>query len=166
MSTEHTYNLERFLEAQNRDFDTALKEIKAGCKTSHWIWYIFPQLKGLGHSYQSQYFGIDGIDEAKAYYSHPVLGQRLRAITETLLTHKGQKHIEEIMGGSLEAALTLLTDGLNPAVLNMASRKIPGGCVVRGAGAQEECLFRQTNLFRSLYQFVPKQTKSKYDRTL
>ena len=103
MSTTHTYNLERFLKAQRGDYDIALREIKAGRKTSHWIWYIFPQLKGLGHSYNSQFYGIDGIEEAKAYYSHPVLGQRLRDITEALLTHKGQKLIEEIMGGSLDA---------------------------------------------------------------
>lgn len=97
------YNLERFLEAQERDYGTALQEIRAGRKTSHWIWYIFPQLKGLGNSYNSQYYGIDGVGEAEAYYEHPVLRERLREITDAVLMHKGKTQIEDIMGGSLDA---------------------------------------------------------------
>lgn len=103
MSTKHGYNLERFLEAQERDYGTALQEIMAGQKTGHWIWYIFPQLKGFGDSYNSQYYGIDGTGEAEAYYGHPVLRGRLREITAAVLTHKGEKPIETIMGGSLGA---------------------------------------------------------------
>lgn len=97
------YNLERFLEAQERDYGTALQEIRAGRKTSHWIWYIFPQLKGLGNSYNSQYYGIDGVGEAEAYYEHPVLRERLRENTDAVLMHKGKTQIEDIMGGSLDA---------------------------------------------------------------
>lgn len=60
---ENNYNLNRFIEAQNRDYDTALAEIRAGKKASHWMWYIFPQLKGLGRSSTSEYYGLSGIKE-------------------------------------------------------------------------------------------------------
>ncbi len=90
------YNLERFLDAQRFDYASALAEIKAGQKTTHWIWYIFPQMKGLGHSPNSQYYGITSLDEAKEYLSHPVLGTRLRKITEALLAIEG-KSAEEIL---------------------------------------------------------------------
>lgn len=80
------YNLQRFLDAQAVDYTTALDEIKSGRKLSHWIWYIFPQLKGLGFSYNSNYYGISGVAEATAYFEHPVLGKRLVEITSTLLS--------------------------------------------------------------------------------
>ena len=83
------FNLQRFLDAQARDYAQALREIKNGRKQSHWIWYIFPKLEG-GHSDYSKYYGISGIDEAKAYYDHPVLRERLVEITEALLAHKGK----------------------------------------------------------------------------
>ena len=65
------HNLQRFLSAQERDYPIALREIKNGCKYSHWIWYIFPQFKGLGHSYQSEYYGIANRQEAEAYLAEP-----------------------------------------------------------------------------------------------
>ena len=71
------YDLSRFLKAQERDYKTALAEIRSGRKRSHWIWYIFPQLKGLGFSSISEYYGIDGINEARAYMKDPVLSARL-----------------------------------------------------------------------------------------
>ena len=80
------YDLERFVKAQEYDYDTALREIRGGRKRSHWMWYIFPQLKGLGYSSTSQYYGIRDLDEAKAYLQHPVLGPRLVEISEALLT--------------------------------------------------------------------------------
>lgn len=80
-----TYNLERFIEAQEEDFAIALKEIKQGKKVSHWMWYIFPQLAGLGYSSTAKYFAIKDIDEAKQYLEHPVLGKRLVEISEALL---------------------------------------------------------------------------------
>ena len=80
------YDLERFVKAQQYDYDTALREIRGGRKRSHWMWYIFPQLKGLGYSSTSQYYGIRDLDEAKAYLQHPVLGARLVEISEALLT--------------------------------------------------------------------------------
>ena len=80
------YNLDRFLDAQRYDYATALAEIRAGRKESHWIWYIFPQLRGLGRSIPATHYGIDGIDEARAYWADDVLRGRLTEITEALLT--------------------------------------------------------------------------------
>ncbi|MBR6445278.1 MAG: DUF1810 domain-containing protein [Prevotella sp.] len=85
---EENYNLQRFLDAQQRNYAQALREIKNGLKQSHWIWYVFPQLKGFGHSYNSEYYGVDGIEEARAYYDHPVLRERLIEITTALLEHQ------------------------------------------------------------------------------
>lgn len=79
------YNLNRFLEAQSAAYEIAHSEICAGRKRSHWMWYIFPQLKGLGRSATSEYYGIDGISEAKEFLAHPVLGNRLREITQALI---------------------------------------------------------------------------------
>lgn len=82
------FDLERFVKAQDDTYDSykeALQEIKSGRKSGHWIWYIFPQIKGLGHSYNSEYYGISGEDEARAYLKHPVLGERLREIAKAFL---------------------------------------------------------------------------------
>lgn len=78
-------NLNRFLLAQEADYEKALAEVKAGKKVTHWIWYIFPQMKGLGHSARSQYYGIDGREEAKEYIEHPVLRERLVEISQVVL---------------------------------------------------------------------------------
>lgn len=95
------YNLQRFLDAQQHDYEQALAEVKNGRKQSHWIWYIFPQLKGLGRSYNSQYYGISGREEAKAYLEHPVLGARLREITKAFLDLQGVS--AQDVFGSLDA---------------------------------------------------------------
>lgn len=79
------YDLNRFLTAQEQDYAQALAEIRAGRKRSHWIWYIFPQLRGLGYSYNAEYYGIADAEEARQYLAHPILGARLREITEALL---------------------------------------------------------------------------------
>ena len=89
--------LDRFLQAQENDFAAALSEVRSGRKHSHWMWYIFPQLRGLGHSSTSQFYAINDISEAKASLAHPVLGRRLREITEALLLEEG-KTAEEIFG--------------------------------------------------------------------
>lgn len=91
---ESTYNLQRFLDAQEGIYPTALEEIENGRKRSHWIWFIFPQLKGLGFSYHSTYYGIESLEEATAYYSHPVLRQRLLDIAAALLKHKEKTAVE------------------------------------------------------------------------
>lgn len=77
--------LDRFIKAQENTYLVALKEIKNGRKQSHWMWYIFPQIKGLGMSETSKYYGIDGEEEAKAYLDNEILGSRLREITSELL---------------------------------------------------------------------------------
>ena len=78
-------DLSRFVEAQDDDFDLALAEIKAGRKQSHWMWYIFPQYKGLGFSENSKYYAIQDLQEARDYLHHEVLGPRLKQITNELL---------------------------------------------------------------------------------
>ena len=91
------YDLNRFVEAQNGVYPIALKELQEGRKRSHWMWYIFPQLKYLGHSYNAKYYGISGIAEATAYLQHPILGQRLREVTSAIL-HLSGNDAESIFG--------------------------------------------------------------------
>jgi len=91
------YDLDRFLGAQELIYSQALKEIKEGQKRGHWIWFIFPQIKGLGHSYNSEFYGISSKEEAKAYLDHPILGNRLREISQALL-ECGSRSVEDIFG--------------------------------------------------------------------
>ena len=72
------FDLQRFVDAQDRVYPTVLDELRGGRKRSHWIWFVFPQLRGLGHSPTAVRFGIASLDEARAYLAHPVLGPRLR----------------------------------------------------------------------------------------
>jgi len=97
MTDADPFNLQRFVEAQRADYDRALAEIRAGRKSSHWLWFIFPQMKGLGSSHRSQFYGISGIDEARAYLAHPILGPRLRVCVEAMLALTG--NAEDILGG-------------------------------------------------------------------
>ena len=103
-------SLKRFEDAQEKMYQIALKEIVNGKKVSHWMWYIFPQLRGLGYSHMAYTYGIKGIEEAKAYLEHPVLSARLIEITEALLVHK-RKPIEDILGDidamKLRSSMTL-----------------------------------------------------------
>jgi uncharacterized protein (DUF1810 family) len=85
MASTDPSDLERFVVAQAAVFDTVLDELKAGQKRSHWMWFIFPQLRGLGHSSMAQFYGIASLGEARAYLAHPVLGPRLTLCTETVL---------------------------------------------------------------------------------
>ncbi|HEX5154093.1 MAG TPA: DUF1810 domain-containing protein [Parafilimonas sp.] len=80
------YNLERFIEAQQSDYAIALSEIKAGKKQSHWMWYVFPQMLGLGYTSTSIHYGIKNLGEAAAYLEHEVLGKRLIEISTALLS--------------------------------------------------------------------------------
>ena len=91
------YDLERFVKAQEVTYETALREIQNGQKRGHWIWYVFPQIKGLGHSYNSEFYGISGKEEAVTYLKHPVLGARLREITKALLDC-GNPSADDIFG--------------------------------------------------------------------
>lgn len=85
---------ERFIEPSNRMYDIALVEIKKGKKQSHWMWYIFPQLKGLGKTTTSELYGITDLQEAQDYLAHPVLGARLREITQAVLNVKDKTAFE------------------------------------------------------------------------
>ena len=91
------FHLQRFIDAQRHTYHCALDEIRNGRKEGHWIWYIFPQMKGLGQSYMSENYGIVSLDEARAYLAHPILRSRLIEITKTLLLHK-DKTAYEIFG--------------------------------------------------------------------
>lgn len=91
------FDLERFLKEQEYSYAQALDEVRCGRKESHWIWYVFPQMKGLGSSSMSYFFGLSGREEAAAYLAHPVLGARLVQITEALLNQK-ERNPEKIFG--------------------------------------------------------------------
>ena len=79
------FSLNRFKEAQTHAYDQALSEIRRGRKTGHWMWYVFPQLRGLGRSGTADYYGIVDLEEAKAYLDDPILGPRLTEISEALM---------------------------------------------------------------------------------
>ncbi|WP_249120058.1 DUF1810 domain-containing protein [Plastoroseomonas hellenica] len=84
------FDLSRFVTAQAPIFEMALEELRAGRKRSHWMWFIFPQLRGLGHSSMAQFYGVQSLDEARAYLAHPVLGPRLALITRTVQAVEGR----------------------------------------------------------------------------
>jgi uncharacterized protein (DUF1810 family) len=93
-SSDDPYDLSRFVQAQHRDYEQALSEIRSGRKTSHWMWYIFPQFEGLGSSAMSQRYSIKSLGEAEAYLRHPVLGPRLIECAEAVLGVKGRSAVE------------------------------------------------------------------------
>lgn len=103
-------DLKRFLEAQENDFATALAEIRKGRKQSHWMWYIFPQIAGLGFSQTSKFYAIKDRGEAESYLAHPVLGKRLVKISNALLEVEG-KTANQIFGSpddvKLKSSMTL-----------------------------------------------------------
>lgn len=92
-----SYDLDRFVTAQATTYTTALAELHAGRKRTHWMWFIFPQMRGLGVSEMSHRYGITSLDEARAYLAHPVLGPRLRACTEAVLGHP-DRSLHEMFG--------------------------------------------------------------------
>lgn len=112
MTMQHA-NLDHFLTAQQQHYAAALGEIKRGKKTSHWMWFIFPQLQGLGHSEMAFRYGIESLEQAKAYLSHPVLGKRLIEISTALL-HCPATTATELMGSpddlKLRSSMTLFSE--------------------------------------------------------
>jgi uncharacterized protein (DUF1810 family) len=88
------FDLDRFVTAQEPVWDEVCLELQAGLKQSHWMWFIFPQLAGLGRSAMARHYGLSGLDEAKAYLAHPLLGERLRAACRTLLQHRSRQATE------------------------------------------------------------------------
>jgi len=111
------YNLQRFIDAQDGVFETALAELEAGSKRSHWMWFVLPQLAGLGRSPTAQYYAIASTAEARAYLQHPVLGKRLRQCVEALLPWSHKRTAEQILGPidtlKLKSSLTLF-DRIDP----------------------------------------------------
>jgi uncharacterized protein (DUF1810 family) len=105
------FHLQRFVDAQDGVFPTALAELRAGAKQSHWMWFIFPQLAGLGRSSTAQYYGIRSRDEAIAYLANPLLGPRLHDAVEAILLWAHKRSAEEILGSidalKLRSCLTL-----------------------------------------------------------
>jgi uncharacterized protein (DUF1810 family) len=91
------FNLQRFVDAQNLCFDDVRSELRDGKKRGHWMWFIFPQIKGLGHSFLAQNFAISSKEEAEAYFGHPVLGVRLRECIQLVNRLEGRS-IEQIFG--------------------------------------------------------------------
>ena len=104
------YRLSRFVEAQDKVYDNVLSELRAGRKTSHWMWFVFPQIAGLGFSSTTQFYAIKSIDEARAYLHHPILGPRLIECCETLLSVQGRS-AHDIFGSpddmKLKSSMTL-----------------------------------------------------------
>ena len=104
------HSLDRFIQAQALTYQSALKEIKNGKKRSHWMWFIFPQLRGLGTSAMAHAYGILDLDEAKAYLAHPVLSGRLCELCGELLKHKDKTALEifgDIDEMKLKSSMTL-----------------------------------------------------------
>ena len=133
---ESISDLKRFLDAQQRDYAIALTEIKTGRKRSHWMWYIFPQIHGLGYSDMAKRYAISNIREAKDYLAHPVLGKRLKEISYALLELK-TSNANDVMGNpddlKLRSSMTLFalaegTESVFDAVLKKFydGRKDPG----------------------------------------
>ena len=125
------FDLDRFLNAQAGVYPQVLAELRAGHKQSHWIWFIFPQMKGLGHSSHSQFYGIASFEEAKAYLRHPVLGPRLEECT-ILVLQVEKKTIERILGSpddlKFRSSMTLFSRAASGAsVFVQALDKYYGG---------------------------------------
>ena len=122
--------LEKFVTAHARDYSTALREIQSGRKRSHWMWYIFPQIAGLGMSSTAQYYAIADLREARAYWEHPLLGARLREISEALLT-LDTDDAGEVFGWpdelKLRSSMTLFSRATGEPVFQQVLDKFYGG---------------------------------------
>ena len=120
---DDSHDLQRFLDAQGGgSYDAALGELRAGRKRGHWIWYVLPQLRGLGASPTSQRYGIAGLGEARAYLAHPVLGERLRECAAVLAGLPGDDPVEVL--GSVDALKVRSS-------MTLFSRAAPGEPVFR-----------------------------------
>jgi len=133
MSTDMNdqYNLQRFVDAQKADFEGAYAELRDGCKRGHWMWYIFPQINGLGHSELSRKFAISSREEAREYMKHPILGRRLEECTQ-LVTLVDGRTAEQIFGYTdakkFHSSMTLFASVMSDnSIFNEALRKYFGG---------------------------------------
>ncbi|WP_407425432.1 DUF1810 domain-containing protein [Arcticibacter sp.] len=139
------YDLERFVSAQKDDYETAFSEIENGRKRSHWMWYIFPQIQGLGFSETSRYYALKDLHEAEAFLTHELLGSRLIKITNQLLQLK-EDDANRIFGSpddlKLKSSMTLFCslDGADPvfeAVLDKFFKGIKDEKTLKMMGKQE-----------------------------
>jgi len=133
IEAQDPYNLARFLEAQQGCYPRVLEELTAGLKASHWMWFVFPQLRGLGASTTARRFGLAGPDEARAYLAHPVLGARLRECLQAVLAVEGRS-AHQIFGSpddlKLRSCLTLFAaaaPGADAGVFRAALARYYGG---------------------------------------
>lgn len=113
VAMDNGFDLDRFVEAQDGVFDQALAEIRRGQKRGHWMWFIFPQLRGLGRSPTARHYGLASAAEAAAYLAHPVLGPRLRACVEALQDQEQGSAVEifgEVDAMKLRSSLTLFAE--------------------------------------------------------
>lgn len=124
------YDLRRFVEAQEGVYPDAVRELRAGRKRSHWMWFVFPQLRGLGRSPMAERYGIGSIEEAKAYASDAVLGARLRECTRAVVEVKGRS-VEEIFGFpddlKFRSCMTLFWRATGEEIFREALEKYFGG---------------------------------------
>jgi len=111
MGGSNLFDLERFVEVQRFGFEGVLSELRNARKVSHWMWFVFPQVAGLGHSWVSEQYAIRSLDEARAYLAHPVLGPRLRECTDLVLAAPPNATAASIFGGvdamKLRSSMTL-----------------------------------------------------------
>lgn len=125
------FNLQRFVDAQRPVYDQVVHELRQGDKRTHWMWFIFPQIQGIGSSPTAQHYAISGIDEARSYLLHPVLGQRLRECTEIVNGLEGRS-LDDIFGYpdnlKFRSSMTLFQAAAEDgAVFERALRKFCGG---------------------------------------
>ena len=120
MTGDDPFDLQRFVEAQARVYDIAFDEIANGRKRGHWMWFVFPQLRGLGRSSTAQIYGIRSLTEARAYLAHPLLGTRLRECVEAALEHSGRPLID-VFGSpddlKFRSSMTLFARAAGPGEL-------------------------------------------------
>lgn len=130
------FDLERFVTAQAPVWDEVCEQLQAGRKESHWMWFVFPQLAGLGHSAMAMHYGVSGLEEARAYLAHPVLGARLRHACGLLVQLQGRTAVEvfgPVDAMKLRSCLTLF---------KAAAPQEPlwGECLRKYFGGQEDSL--------------------------
>ncbi len=123
------WNLQRFVEAQAQVIDSVQRELASGHKRTHWMWFVFPQLRGLGRSPTAQFYGLDGLEEGRAYLAHPVLGPRLLECTALVNKVEGKSALQ-IFGSpddlKFRSSMTLFSR-LQPAPFDEALQRYFGG---------------------------------------
>ena len=125
------FQLQRFVDAQRGTFEIALTELQTGRKQSHWIWFIFPQLAGLGRSPNASFYGVRSVREARAYLAHPVLGDRYRKAVEAMLSWADRKSAVEVLGDvdamKLRSSLTLFENASGDPLFARALKRFYDG---------------------------------------